>query len=56
VYERLTDAERAEGLDAIYRYANSIARYDEYGDKVNASKANIINWGKQSLTRLNEAA
>ncbi|MDR1590361.1 MAG: hypothetical protein LBS51_09255 [Oscillospiraceae bacterium] len=40
-YSALTDAERAEGLDLIYRYANSIARYDMFGDEASTTKSDI---------------
>ncbi|MDR1298934.1 MAG: hypothetical protein LBJ84_01615, partial [Oscillospiraceae bacterium] len=40
-YALLSDAERAEGLDLIYRYANSMARYEMYGDKVSTTKTDI---------------
>jgi hypothetical protein len=40
-YAQLDDIERAEGLDLIYRYANSIARYDLYGDKAGTTKSDI---------------
>jgi hypothetical protein len=41
VYEQLSDVERAEGLDKIYRYANSISRYEMFGDRVSTTKSDI---------------